>query len=137
MGLGAWDSPLELESPGVSRRAVSVSEQCAVNVSGTMLVPSAECLLGLGLWMFLFLILSVRANSLRWKSTAELEPGRLVLSWTPRTDHVVFQVEARTLGYVGVGFSRDGSLNGADIVIGWIEDDNQKAFLLVSVLKIL
>lgn len=66
----------------------------------------------------------------------ELEPGRLVLSWTPRTDHVVFQVEARTLGYVGVGFSRDGSLNGADIVIGWIEDDNQKAFLLVSVLKI-
>lgn len=115
-------------------RSVS-SEQCEVNVSGSMLVPSAECLLGLGLWMFLFL--SVRANSLRWKSTAELEPGRLVLSWTPRTDHVVFQVEARTLGYVGVGFSRDGSLNGADIVIGWIEDDNQKAFLLVSVLKIL
>lgn len=133
MGLGAWDSPLELEPPGVSRRAVS--EQCEVNVSGSMQVPSAECLLGLGLWMFLFL--SVRANSLRWKSTAELEPGRLVLSWTPRTDHVVFQVEARTLGYVGVGFSRDGSLNGADIVIGWIEDDNQKAFLLVSVLKIL
>lgn len=100
-----------------------------------MLVPSAECLLGLGLWMFLSL--SVRADRLRWKSTVELEPGSLVLSWTPRTDHVVFQVEARTLGYVGVGFSRDGSLNGADIVIGWIEDDNQKSFLLVSVVKIL
>lgn len=85
----------------------------------------------------MFLSLSVRADRLRWKSTVELEPGRLVLSWTPRTDHVVFQVEARTLGYVGVGFSRDGSLSGADIVIGWIEDDNQKSFLLVSVVKIL
>lgn len=90
-----------------------------------MLVPSAACLL-------VGLVLSVSANRLVWKTTVELEPATLWLSWTPSNERVVFQVEARTLGYVGIGFSPDGSLNGADIVIGWIEDDNKNAFLLVS-----
>lgn len=31
-----------------------------------------------------------------------------------------FEVQVRTLGYVGVGFSLDGEIAGADVAVGWI-----------------
>lgn len=34
---------------------------------------------------------------------------------------ITFEVQVRTQGYIGFGFSRDGSRTGADIVIGWVE----------------
>lgn len=78
------------------------------------------------------LVLSAAACiNAQWKSFADLESdGGFRLSWTPRVDNIQFQVEARTRGYVGLGFSTDKS--NADVVIGWVEDDNERAFLLVS-----
>jgi hypothetical protein len=37
---------------------------------------------------------------------------------------VIFEVQARTFGYIGLGFSKDGSLANADIVIVWMQEGN-------------
>lgn len=52
------------------------------------------------------------------------------LLWQVRSEDIVFEVQVRTLGYVGLGFSRDGTLQGADLVIGWV--DQGQAFFQVS-----
>lgn len=43
---------------------------------------------------------------------------------------VTFEIQVRTLGYVGFGFSWDGKPSGADIVIGWV--DNGQTYFQVS-----
>ncbi|XP_054267311.1 MOXD1 homolog 1-like [Macrosteles quadrilineatus] len=81
-------------------------------------------------WLGVIVCVAV-VRSATWRSSVDLSPeGDVRLSWTPRTERVEFQVEARTTGYVGIGFSRDGSMRGADLVIGWVEDNSQKVFLL-------
>lgn len=55
----------------------------------------------------------------------------ILLRWQTRHQEILFRVEARTLGYVGIGFSPNGDMEGADITIGWV-DDSGKAILLVS-----
>ena len=50
-----------------------------------------------------------------------LDPGgRYVVQWEVDaiSDTVKFTVEIETLGYIGLGFSKNGKKNGADIVIG-------------------
>ncbi|KAL3274507.1 hypothetical protein HHI36_015890, partial [Cryptolaemus montrouzieri] len=55
--------------------------------------------------------------------------GAVVLKWQPRHQEILFRVEARTRGYVGIGFSPNGGMEDADIVIGWVDDRTGKAFL--------
>lgn len=43
---------------------------------------------------------------------------------------VTIEVQVRTLGYVGLGFSADGALAGADVAIGWIHQG--QAYFQVS-----
>lgn len=59
--------------------------------------------------------------------------GDVVLRWQPRHQEILFRVEARTMGYVGIGFSPDGGMQGADIVLGWVDDRSGQGYLLVSV----
>lgn len=61
--------------------------------------------------------------------------GYIVLRWQPRHQEITFRIEARTRGYVGIGFSPNGGMKEADIVIGWIDDYTLKAYLLVSTNK--
>lgn len=58
--------------------------------------------------------------------------GDVVLRWQPRHQEILFRVEARTMGYVGIGFSPDGGMQGADIVLGWVDDRSGQGYLLVS-----
>lgn len=60
--------------------------------------------------------------------------GDIVLRWQPRHQEILFRVEARTKGYVGIGFSPDGGMEGADIVLGWVDDRSGQGYLLVSVI---
>ena len=46
----------------------------------------------------------------------------------------MFEIQVKTLGYVGLGFTRDDGTVGADMVIGWV-DNNGQLHLQVSVLK--
>lgn len=57
--------------------------------------------------------------------------GDIILKWQPRHQEISFRIEARTKGYVGIGFSPNGGMEGADILIGWIDDNDLKPYLLV------
>ena len=37
----------------------------------------------------------------------------------------IFQVEAKATGWVSLGLSHTKSIKGADLVIGWVEDDGK------------
>lgn len=70
---------------------------------------------------------------MRWTRSQVLdERGDVVLSWQPRHREVAFRLEARTRGYVGIGFSPTGGMAGADVAVGWVDDVTGQAFLLVS-----
>ncbi|XP_039965559.1 MOXD1 homolog 2-like [Bactrocera tryoni] len=43
------------------------------------------------------------------------------LLWTITDKDAMFEVQVRTHGYVGFGFSANGRQEGADIVIGWVD----------------
>jgi hypothetical protein len=45
-----------------------------------------------------------------------------LLQWTVKEPDIQLEVQVRAHGYVGFGFSRDGStIYGADLVIGWLD----------------
>lgn len=56
------------------------------------------------------------------------------LLWTIKMQDITFEVQVRTLGYVGLGFSLDGNQrSAADIAIGWI--DQGKSYFQVIYTK--
>lgn len=52
------------------------------------------------------------------------------LLWSISGYDITFEVQARTHGYIGLGFSKDGTIYGADIVIGWV-DQGQVHFQVI------
>lgn len=75
------------------------------------------------------------SSDILWTHSESLDKdSSVVLRWQPRHQEILFRVEARTKGYVGIGFSPDGKMENADIVLAWVEDDTGKAFLMVSFL---
>lgn len=65
-------------------------------------------------------------TGVRWENDVRLDENFRML-WTIEAAatadggrEVVFEVQVRTLGYVGLGFSPNGELAGADVAIGWI-----------------
>lgn len=42
-------------------------------------------------------------------------------SYLPHLTEITFEIQVRTLGYIGFGFSPDGHRAGSDIVIGWVD----------------
>jgi hypothetical protein len=64
-----------------------------------------------------------------WDHIVNLDENYQLL-WKVREPDIVLEVQVRTLGYVGFGFSRDGTIYGADVFIGWI--DNGHTFFHVS-----
>lgn len=74
---------------------------------------------------FLFLILaSDYGAGFEWQHSAVLDNNFLVL-WTPGERDVTFEVQVKTLGYVGLGFTRDDRRAGTDMVIGWVDNNGQ------------
>ncbi|XP_023029153.2 DBH like monooxygenase olf413 [Leptinotarsa decemlineata] len=58
----------------------------------------------------------------RWAHSAYLSPDyRLLWSLGPGPQDITFELQVRTLGYVGFGFSKDGRMAGADMVVGWVD----------------
>ncbi|KAG0721915.1 DBH-like monooxygenase protein 1 [Chionoecetes opilio] len=54
--------------------------------------------------------------------------GSFLMLWTPREDDIVFEIQVGTTGYVGLGFSPTGGMTGADIVLGWVDDNDQDTY---------
>ncbi|XP_071533457.1 DBH-like monooxygenase protein 1 [Panulirus ornatus] len=53
------------------------------------------------------------------------QEGTYFMLWTPREKDIIFEVQVATQGYVGLGFSPNGGMKGADIIIGWVDDAGQ------------
>ena len=46
-----------------------------------------------------------------------------MLEWLPQEHNITFRITVNTLGYVGLGFSPSGGMDGADIIIAWVDDN--------------
>ncbi|XP_018019970.1 DBH-like monooxygenase protein 1 [Hyalella azteca] len=55
--------------------------------------------------------------------SVNLDPfGKFVMTWTPREDDILIELQVATRGYVGIGFSPSGLMKGADIILGWVDE---------------
>lgn len=71
-------------------------------------------------------------DAARWSHSAYLSPDyRLLWSLGPGPQDITFEIQVRTLGSVGFGFSRDGRMAGADMVVGWV-DQGQVHFQVIK-----
>lgn len=85
----------------------------------------------IGLFVLLVQI-SVSVHSFnQWDHAVDMNVDYRLL-WSINDKEITFEVQARTLGYVGFGFSRDGTIYGADVVVGWV--DQGRAYFQVSIL---
>lgn len=57
-----------------------------------------------------------------------------IVKWyrTENAKEIVFRVEADTMGYIGFGFSPNGNMKNADIVIAWFDNEMGQPALWVS-----
>ncbi|KAF2903719.1 hypothetical protein ILUMI_02456 [Ignelater luminosus] len=78
------------------------------------------------LWTLLLvwclLCISDFVKGARWAHSAMLSPDyRLLWSLGPGPQDITFELQVRTLGYVGFGFSKDGRMAGSDMIVGWVD----------------
>lgn len=77
------------------------------------------------------LCISVLVRAARWSHSKMLSPDyRLLWSLGPGPQDITFELQVRTLGYVGFGFSKDGKMDGADMIVGWV--DHGQVYFQVS-----
>lgn len=57
-----------------------------------------------------------------WNNEKQMDEN-FRLHWNIKWDKIYFELEVRSHGYLGIGFSKDGSLENADICLGYVEDD--------------
>ncbi|XP_050094650.1 MOXD1 homolog 2-like [Anopheles aquasalis] len=74
----------------------------------------------LGILFGVFHLLSVVVMGAHWDHAIFLDEDYRLL-WSITGQDITFEVQARTHGYIGLGFSKDGTIYGADIVIGWVD----------------
>uniref|UniRef100_A0A182PWA6 DOMON domain-containing protein n=1 Tax=Anopheles epiroticus TaxID=199890 RepID=A0A182PWA6_9DIPT len=60
------------------------------------------------------------ATGAHWDHAIFLDDDYRLL-WSITGQDITFEVQARTHGYIGLGFSKDGTIYGADMVIGWVD----------------
>uniref|UniRef100_A0A1B0FFJ9 DOMON domain-containing protein n=1 Tax=Glossina morsitans morsitans TaxID=37546 RepID=A0A1B0FFJ9_GLOMM len=58
--------------------------------------------------------------AMQWDHVVDLNED-FRLHWTIINQDITFELQVRTLGYVGFGFSKDGKIAGADMAVGWVE----------------
>ncbi|KAJ0174720.1 hypothetical protein K1T71_009828 [Dendrolimus kikuchii] len=70
-------------------------------------------------------------SSLVWAHSERLvENGDVLLRWANSDSSITFRLEARTRGYVGLGFNLARNMRGADLVVAWVDDRNGNAQVL-------
>jgi DOMON domain len=76
---------------------------------------------------------TVETIGINWDHSIDLDEN-FRLMWMIRDQDITFEVQVRTQGYVGLGFSKDGTIYGADMAVGWI--DHGHAYFQVSVCQV-
>jgi DOMON domain len=74
------------------------------------------------LTVLLVYFISGKALGLQFENELVFDENCTLL-WNIGTDNeVIFEVQARTFGYVGIGFSKNGELSGSDVVVVWMNN---------------
>ncbi|XP_045774439.1 MOXD1 homolog 1-like [Maniola jurtina] len=70
-------------------------------------------------------------SGLIWSHTERLdENGDVILRWVNTDSSITFRLEARTRGYVGLGFNSARNMRKADLVVAWVDDRHGNAQIL-------
>ncbi|KAG6448889.1 MOXD1 homolog 1 [Manduca sexta] len=70
-------------------------------------------------------------SSLTWAHSERLDDnGDVLLRWVNSDSSITFRLEARTRGYVALGFNSARNVRGADLVVAWVDDRNGNAQIL-------
>ncbi|XP_072944513.1 MOXD1 homolog 1-like [Epargyreus clarus] len=70
-------------------------------------------------------------SSLTWAHSERLDENNdVVLRWVNTDSSITFRLEAKTRGYVGLGFNSARNMRGADLVVAWVDDRNGIAQVL-------
>lgn len=80
--------------------------------------------------VFVLFILDIVYGA-HWDHSINLNDDYRLL-WNIREQEITFEIQVRTLGYVGLGFSKDGTIYGSDMAIGWV-DQGQAHFQVSKV----
>lgn len=77
------------------------------------------------------LVAQSHANQI-WDHSVYLNEDYL-LQWTVKEPDILFEVQVKAHGYIGFGFSRDGTIYGADVFIGWIDEGHISFYVSTQV----
>lgn len=77
------------------------------------------------LWKILLIFLSLMtarslSDDMEWDHSVDLDENFRLL-WRVKEPDIVFEMQVKTLGYIGFGFARSEYIYGADMVVGWID----------------
>lgn len=87
--------------------------------------------------LILVAILIAQGHASRiWDHSVYLDENYL-LQWTVKEPDILFEVQVKAHGYVGFGFSRDGTIYGADVFIGWVDEGHIFFYVSKSLLTFL
>jgi DOMON domain len=67
-----------------------------------------------------------------WDHDIDLDENFRLL-WSVKQQDIYFEVQVRTQGYVGLGFSRDGTIYGADMAMGWVEQGHAYFQVIIQI----
>jgi hypothetical protein len=68
---------------------------------------------------FLFLTIAAPLSAMNYQHN--LDTGKIQFSWTIQEDRIFVLLTANTTGWVGIGFSPEKAMTGANIIIGAVE----------------
>lgn len=57
------------------------------------------------------------------------------VSGLTQNDEITFEIHAKTLGWIGLGFSSNGGMPGSDVVMGGWDDQSAQPYLYVKLIK--
>ncbi|XP_026495607.2 MOXD1 homolog 1-like [Vanessa tameamea] len=70
-------------------------------------------------------------SGLIWAHAERLDDnGDVILRWVNTDSTITFRLEARTRGYVALGFNSARNMRGADLVVAWVDDRYGNAQIL-------
>lgn len=60
-------------------------------------------------------------SEIRWDHSTDLDENFRLL-WRVKEPDIIMEVQVKTLGYIGIGFTRSELIYGADMVVGWVDN---------------
>lgn len=84
-------------------------------------MPYAKLLTKVKVLILAAILIAQSHASQIWDHSVYLDENYL-LQWTVKEPDILFEVQVKAHGYVGFGFSRDGTIYGADVFIGWVDE---------------